>query len=330
MQYRTLGQTDLEISLVTLGTWAIGGFMWGGTDEGKAIEAIRESIDLGVTAIDTAPAYGFGLSEEIVGRAIAGKRDRVKILTKFGLRWDDPGKREYWEIKAPDGKLVKLYHDARKQEVIGECEDSLRRLGVDHIDLYQQHWPDPYTPIDETMEAVEQLIKDGKIRAAGVSNFSVRQMEEARKSVPIASNQPPYSMLVRGIEKDIVPYCIKNGIGLVVYSPLQLGLLTGKVSPDREFPDTDLRSSHRLFARENRERVLGFLDRIKPIADAHNATLAQLVINWTVHRPGITAALVGARNAPQALENAGSLDFELGRDEMNSINRELDNLELIS
>jgi aryl-alcohol dehydrogenase-like predicted oxidoreductase len=330
MQYRTLGQSDLKISAVTLGTWAIGGFMWGGTDEKKAVEAIHKSIDLGITAIDTAPAYGFGLSETIVGRAIAGKRDSLQILTKFGLSWDDPGKRAYWEMKNVDGSTIRIHHDARKERVIKECEDSLRRLGVDHIDLYQQHWPDPDTPIDETMEAVEKLLSDGKILVAGVSNFSVQQVEEARRTVPIASNQPPYSMLKRGIEKDMVPYCIKNQIGLVVYSPLQLGLLTGKVSPDREFPDTDLRAGHPLFTKENRERILAFLERIRPIAESHNATLAQVVINWTVHRPGITAALVGARNAQQAEKNAGALDFELTQEETAKINQELDNLELMS
>ncbi len=320
MEYRQLGEGDVRVSAVTLGTWAIGGFMWGGTDEDAAIEAIHKSIDLGVTSIDTAPAYGFGLSEEIVGRAIIGKRDKVQILTKFGLGWTDPGERVYWEMKDVDGTPVRIYRDASREAVIRECENSLRRLEVDHLDLYQQHWPDLDTPIDETMEAVDKLIKDGKIRAVGVSNFSVEQMEEARKTVPIASNQPPYSMLNRDIEKDVLPYCIENNIGVLAYSPLQRGLLTGKVDPDREFPETDHRAGLPGFRKENRKRVLDFLEKIKPIADSHNATLTQLVINWTVHRPGVTAALVGARNASQAEENAGAMSFKLTDKETEQIN----------
>lgn len=328
MHHRKLGASDLEVSVVALGTWAIGGFMWGGTDEKSAMEAIHRSIDLGVTTIDTAPAYGFGLSEEIVGKAIKGVRDKVQILTKFGLSWDDPGSRDYWEIKDPDGRPVRIYHDARKGKVIRECEDSLRCLGVDHIDLYQQHWPDDDTPIDETMQAVEKLLKDGKIRAAGVSNFDAQLMSQARLRVKIASCQPPYSMLQRDIEEDVVPYCMDNGIGLIVYSPLQRGLLTGKVTPDRDFPETDHRSGLRMFSRENRRRILDFLERIRPIAQGHNATLAQLAINWTIRRPGITSALVGARNASQAEENARAADFELTREEIVEIDTELGRLVL--
>ncbi|HDS30437.1 MAG TPA: aldo/keto reductase, partial [Firmicutes bacterium] len=200
---------------------------------------------------------------------------------------------------------------------------------VDCIDLYQQHWPDDDTPLDETMQAVESLLKAGKIRAAGVSNFSVSQMEEARKTVRIVSNQPPYSMLKRDIEAEIVPYCMKNNIGLVVYSPLERGLLTGKVQSEREFPKTDHRSGLKLFNLENRKRVNEFLEKIKPIADTHGATLAQLVINWTIHRPGITATLVGARNASQAEENAGAMNFTLSPDELSEIDKYLNELILV-
>ncbi len=328
MLYRTLGSSDLKLSAVTLGCWAIGGFMWGGTDESKAIEAIHKSIDLGVTSLDTAPVYGFGLSEEIVGKAIRGKRDNLQILTKFSLSWTDPGDREVWKMKDVDGKLVEIHHDARKETVIRECEDSLKRLGVDHIDLFQQHWPDDRTPIDETMGALDQLIKDGKIRAAGVSNFNVDQMEQAGKSINLASNQPPYSMVNRGIELDVIPYCIENNIGIVVYSPLQRGLLTGKVTPERDFSDTDHRGGLKLFEHANRIRIIDFLGRLKPIAESHDATVPQVVINWTVHQPGITAALVGARNAVQAEENAGALDFELTSDEVEFVNNELEKLDL--
>jgi len=328
MEHRRLGASDLEISVVALGTWAIGGFMWGGTDEGEAIAAIQRSIELGVTAIDTAPVYGFGLSEEIVGRALAGRRDQVAILTKFGLSWGDPGERKFWESKGPDGRPVRIFNDTRKATVIAECEASLRRLRVEAIDLYQQHWPDPDVPLEEPLEALEKLLADGKIRAAGVSNFPVESIDQARHRIPLASNQPPYSMLTRGIEDDVVPYCREHGIGLLAYSPLERGLLTGKVSAERVFPETDHRSGLRLYSLENRRRINAFLERIRPIAARHDATLAQLVIQWTLRQPGITIALVGARNAAQAEENARAAQLELEDGELALISAELDALEL--
>jgi aryl-alcohol dehydrogenase-like predicted oxidoreductase len=328
METRRLGSSDLEISVVALGTWAMGGFMWGGTDEREAIAAIQRALDLGVTAIDTAPVYGLGLSERIVGRAIAGRRDQVAVLTKFGLSWGDPGGRESWASRGPDGRPVRIYNDARRATVIAECEASLRRLGVERIDLYQLHWPDPQTPLEETLAALERLVAAGKVRAVGVSNFPVELLAEARRRIPLASDQPPYSMLRRGIEQDVGPYCRQHGIGLLAYSPLERGLLTGKVSPDRVFPETDHRSSLRLYSPENRRRVNAFLERIRPIAARHEATLAQLVIHWTVRRPGITAALVGARNAAQAAENAGAAALDLDAGELSAIDAELDALAL--
>jgi aryl-alcohol dehydrogenase-like predicted oxidoreductase len=329
MEHRRLGDSEVRVSVVTLGTWAIGGFMWGGTDERPAIEAIQRSIDLGVTAIDTAPIYGFGLSETIVGRAIAGRREQVTLLTKFGLSWGDPGERKFWESPGIDGKPVKVFNDARKQTVIRECEESLRRLGTDCIDLYQQHRPDPQTPLEESLSALETLLRDGKIRAAGVSNFPLELLDSARRRMPIVSVQPPYSMLKRGIEKDLVPYCIEHGIAILAYSPLERGLLTGKVTPERVFPPTDHRARLPFYGRQNRERVNAFLARIRPIAEAHGATLAQVVIQWTVRRPGITAALVGARNPRQAEENAGAAGLRLSAEEMARITAELEGLELV-
>lgn len=329
MQHRIVGDSHLEISVIALGTWAIGGFMWGGTDEKEAIEAIHASIDLGVTTIDTAPAYGFGLSEKIVGKAIKGKRDKLRILTKFGLAWSNPDGREFIESRTPEGETVRIYKDARKDYVIKECEESLRRLGTDHIDLYQQHWPDPDTPIDESMEALEKLIRDGKVVCGGVSNYSVPQMKAALETAPIISNQVPYSMLVRGIEDDLVPFSVENNLGILAYSPLERGLLTGKVTADREFSESDHRRNSKLFSRENRERINAFLDKIRPIAENHDATLSQLVIHWTYNRPGITSALVGARNARQAEENALAVGFRFTDEELNKINEELDNLKLI-
>jgi len=328
MEYRRLGSSDLKVSAVTLGAWAIGGFMWGGTDDEAAIAGVRKALDLGVTTIDTAPAYGFGHSERIVAQAVAGRRGEAQLLTKFGLSWEGDEGTFYFESRDPGGERVKIFRNASKQRVLEECEESLKRLGTDYIDLYQQHWPDPGTPLEETFEAIGQLLKEGKIRAVGVSNYSVEQLEAARKLVPLVSVQPPYSMVNRGIERDLLPYCIQNNIGVLVYSPLQRGLLTGKVTMETQYPPSDHRGANGFFKPENRRRVLGFLDKIKPIAQAHHATLAQLVIAWTIRRPGITAALVGARNPQQAEENAGAAGVNLTEAEINRINALLDEVSL--
>jgi aryl-alcohol dehydrogenase-like predicted oxidoreductase len=216
--------------------------------------------------------------------------------------------------------MVKVYRNARKARIIAECEASLKRLGTDYIDLYQQHWPDPETPLAESWEAVAQLLKDGKIRAAGVSNFSIEQIEQAGKIVPLASVQPPYSMVNRGIEKNLLPYCRERGLGVLVYSPLQRGLLTGKITLEQEFPETDHRRTNPFFKYENRKKVLALLEKITPIAKAHQVTLAQVVISWTINRPGITAALVGARNAWQTEENVKGAELRLEDDETKQIN----------
>jgi aryl-alcohol dehydrogenase-like predicted oxidoreductase len=328
MEYRQLGESELRVSVVALGAWAIGGLFWGGTDEHDSIAAIRKSIDLGVTTIDTAPIYGCGRSEEIVGKAIAGRRDQVQLLTKFGLRWDDEEGTFYFDIQDADGKSYRVFRQATKKWVIRECEESLRRLGTDYIDLYQHHWPDPKVPVEETFEAIERLLRDGKILAAGVCNYSQDQISAARRIVPLVSNQPPYSMVRRDIELGVLPYCRENGMGVIVYSPLQLGLLTGKVTGEREFSATDIRSRSPFFKTENRRRVLAFLDKIEPIARLHKATLAQLVINWTIQQPGVTAALVGARNPVQAEENAGAARFRLSSEEIAHINGHLADLKL--
>jgi aryl-alcohol dehydrogenase-like predicted oxidoreductase len=333
METRTLGTSDVEVTPVALGAWAIGGWQWGGTDEEQALAAIRTAVDLGMTTIDTAPVYGFGRSEEVVGRAIAGRRDDVRILTKFGLRWDlDPADGKgvgHVETRDLEGNPVTIVKYAGRESVIAECEASLRRLGVETIDLFQQHWPDPSTPIAETMEACADLLAQGKIRAVGVSNYSPEQMEEARQVVPLASDQPPYSMLRRDIEDDVVPYCRKHDIGILAYSPLQNGILTGKVTLDRTFPDDDLRAHDRYYTQENRKRVLDFLRAtVRPIAERHEATVAQVVIAWTIRQPGITCALVGCRKTEHAEDNARAAEVELTGEEVQRISDALDGLSL--
>jgi len=330
MDYRTLGQTDLQVTPVALGTWAIGGWLWGGTDDADAVAGIRRAVDLGMTTIDTAPVYGFGHSESVVGQAIRGRRDRVQVLTKFGLRWDLAKGAEYFQTEDPDGHPLKVYKYGGRDSIIDECEQSLKRLGIDAIDLYQHHWPDPSTPVEETMAACERLLKDGKIRAIGVSNYTPEMMETARQAAPLASNQPPFSMLRRDIQDDVLPWCRRHNVGVLVYSPLQGGILTGKVTLDRTFPPTDKRSHDPLYAPENRRRVLEFLEGLRPIAQAHDATLTQVVINWTIHQPGVTSALVGVRNPKQAEENAGAAAFRLTGDETRRIDRLLGELTLHS
>lgn len=331
MIYRKLGKSDVEITAITFGAWAVGGWMWGGTDEEQSIAAIRKAVELGVTSIDTAAVYGFGRSEEIVAKAIEPyKREDLQILTKFGLRWDitEPAPKR-WDTTGRDGKPAVVSHWAKADGIIYECEQSLKRLKTDYIDVFQQHWPDPGTPVDESAQALTKLLEQGKIRAAGESNFSVELLDEISRQVPIASNQPPYSMVKRDIENDVLPYCVENDISVIVYSPLQRGLLTGKITPGYQFNGDDHRAASPLFKGENLTRVNAFLDKIRPIAEAHHATLAQLVISWTLHRPGITAVLVGARSPQQAEENTKAFDIELTEEETDYINRKLDALEIV-
>jgi aryl-alcohol dehydrogenase-like predicted oxidoreductase len=328
MEYRKLGNSDIRISAIAFGAWAAGGWMWGGTDRKEAVLAIEKSIDLGVSTIDTAPVYGFGLSEEIVAEAVAGKRNQVQILTKYGLRWDTTRGVFYFDSQDAQGNFVKINKYAGKQGIVEECENSLRRLKTDYIDLYQIHWPDPTTPIEETMEAVATLLRDGKIRAAGVSNYSVEQLKTAEKVIPISSNQVPYSMVNRGIESDLVPYCQERNVGILAYSPLQRGLLTGKITDDYTFASGDHRPGTSFFKPENRRRTNTFLNKIKPLAEEKGANLSQLVINWTIQQPGITCALVGARNPQQAEENAKLLKLSPG--ELQAINSYLSELEMVS
>lgn len=324
MEYRKLGNTDLELSAITYGAFAIGGNMWGGNEKKDSIASVRASIDNGVTTLDTAPFYGFGLSEEMIGEAIKGyDRSKIQLLTKFGLVWDgsNQGKGEFFFDAEEAGKTIPVYKYASKASVIKEVEDSLKRLQTDYIDLLQIHWPDATTPISETMEALEILLQQGKIRAAGVSNYSVEQVAEARKSLNIASNQIGYSMLNRGVENDLVPYALENDLGIIVYSPMERGLLTGKYFKDGKLKDNDHRNGY--FQQFDLEKVKTFLETITPIAEDKNATLSQLVLRWTSLQPAITVVLAGARNAEQAAANAKAMDINLTAEELAFINAEL-------
>jgi aryl-alcohol dehydrogenase-like predicted oxidoreductase len=329
MKYRKIGETDLKCSVITFGAWAIGGWRWGGNDRRESVNAILASYDHGMTSIDTAPAYGQGLSEEIIAEALQQiPRDKVQILTKYGLRWDRKQGEFWFSSKSMDGKDIDLYKLSSAESIMEECESSLRRLKTDYIDLYQAHWPDSTTPVSETMEAMMKLKQQGKIREAGVCNYSVSQMRNADEILKLASDQVPYSMILREIENDLVPYCIDNKTSVIAYSPLQRGLLTGKIKPGHHFSEGDHRTGLPYFSPYNIEVVNTMLDKLRPMAAGKNATLAQLVLCWTINQPGITITLAGARNEKQAIENARASDIELTSEEMDFINAQLQTLSL--
>jgi aryl-alcohol dehydrogenase-like predicted oxidoreductase len=330
MELKKLGNSNVTVTPIAFGAWAIGGWMWGGAEEQAAIKAVKVSLDSGITTIDTAPIYGFGKSEELVGQALQGySRDKYQILTKYGMNWLTAQGEYYFDSTDNKGEAVKIYKYSSKARVLQECEDSLRRLKTDYIDLLQIHWPDATTPISETMEAVAKLIEQGKVRAAGVCNYNAAQVEEALKTVSIVSNQVPYSMIHRGIEKDIVPQALSKGMSILPYSPLQRGLLTGKIKRDHKFNSGDTRENNKYYKPGNIDRTNAFLQKIKPVADGHGVTLAQLVINWTTRQPAMDCVLVGARDEKQVQENVKALSFKLSDEEVRSIRKSAEELVLV-
>ena len=327
MEYRKLGNTELELSTITYGAFAIGGNMWGGNEKKDSIDSIHASIDHGVTTIDTAPFYGFGLSEEMIGEALKSKdRSKVQLLTKFGLVWDgsNNGKGDFFFDADDNGKKVPVYKYSSKNSIIKEVEESLKRLQTDYIDLLQIHWPDSTTPISETMEAAETLIQQGKIRAFGVSNYSNQQIEEAQKTIQIASNQVAYSMLNRKIETDLIPFTIEKNIGIIAYSPMERGLLTGKYFTDGKLKDNDHRNGY--FSQFDLQKVKTLVEELSSLANTKHISISQLVLRWTTLQKGITIVLAGARNAEQAISNAKTMDFDLSISELEFINQAISKL----
>src|SRR4051812_40336533 len=330
MELRNLGKSDVMVTPMAFGAWAIGGWMWGGAEEKAAIAAIRAAYNAGITTIDTAPVYGFGKSEELVGRAMDGiPRDNYQLLTKFGMNWQTEEGEYFFDSVDNNGKPFKMYKWASKKKIMQECEDSLRRLRTDYIDLYQIHWPDGTTPISETFEAVQQLIDQGKVRAAGVCNYNVQQVDEALETIQLVSNQVPYSMINREIEMNVVEQAIEKNMGIIAYSPLQRGLLTGKIKPGHKFSEGDSREGNRFYTDENIRRTNELLQKIAPIAEKHDATLAQVVIKWTIHRPGVACVLVGARDEDQVNDNAQCLSISLTDEELGDITNAADEFSLV-
>ena len=306
MLRRTLGNSGLEVSVLALGTFAMGGGAesWGAVDDRESIATIHHALDCGINLIDTAPIYGLGRSEELVGKAIQGRRHSVLLASKCGLLF-------------PKSNREQPPRCLRRKSVISECEGSLRRLHTDVIDLYQCHWPDPETPIEETMAALTTLHDQGKIRAIGVSNFSCEQVTSARRFAPIDSVQPPFSMLHLRPAEDLLPYCQEHGIAALAYSPLAKGLLTGKFDENSRFEDIRLRDPE--FVGDRFRRNLRTVRELKTIAASYGKTVAQLAISWTVSQPGITSAIVGAKRPSQVSENVRGVGWRTCEDDRERI-----------
>lgn len=320
MELRPIGTSEIRATPIVFGAWAIGGWLWGGTDDEQAVAAIHAALDAGINAIDTAPVYGMGHSERIVGEAISERRAEALVFTKCGLRWDLEVGQHHLDTVNNEGKPVSLYRNLRRDSILRECEQSLERLGLDCLDLYQCHWPDPTTPIKETMGALVELLDQKMIRAIGVSNFPAELIAECLAYGPVHCSQPKFSLLSRENYDGVIAWCAEHDIASIVYSSLEQGLLTGKVSVDRVFNEGDQRNTKPWFTRENIERVNAVIDEVvRPIAEAHQATVAQVTLAWTIAAPGITCALAGARNPEQARENAGAMDLTLSDDEFEAI-----------
>jgi len=309
METRQLGYTELNITTIGLGCWAIGGqwyFGWGPQDDNEAIEAILTALDKGVNWIDTAPVYGLGHSEELLGKALKQTTTKPFIATKCGLLWNESSQ---------------MINCLKSQSIRRECHDSLRRLGVETIDLYQMHWPLPDEDVEQAWEEMAKLVQQGKVRYIGVSNFSVEQLERIRSIYPVASLQPPYSMLRREVEDQLLDYCAANDIGVIVYSPLQKGLLTGKFSQERlaALPLDDHRRRKPHFQEPQFSATLELVEQLRHIAERNGQTRAQLAISWVLRRSEVTAAIVGARRPEQIAETAAAADFNLSAEDIEEI-----------
>jgi aryl-alcohol dehydrogenase-like predicted oxidoreductase len=305
MQYRKLGSSDLMVSEIGFGGWAMGKWMWGDdVVDDQSIAAVHRALELGINLFDTAAVYGEGHSERVLGKALLGRRDEVIIASKCG------------RICATDGSM---HNDSSPGAINAECEQSLRNLQTDHLDLYQVHWPDESVPFEDTMAALLKLREQGKIRHIGVSNFTVPMMERMMAAGELVSLQPPYSLLRRGIETEILPLCRQRNLAVLAYSPMQRGLLTGKYGPGATFPQSDSRSRDPLFQGERLAQIAAALEQMGQMAAAHGKTAAQMAIAWVLNQPGLTVALCGAKRASHIEESAGAAEWKLSADELQKL-----------
>ncbi len=309
MEYRELGSTGLKPSVIGLGTWVMGGWMWGGAEDRESLATIRRAIDLGVNLIDTAPIYGHGRSEELVGHAVAdsGRREYLILATKVGLEWN-PEKTRVWR-------------NASRARISQEIEDSLRRLRTEYIDIYQVHWPDRNTPFEETMAALLELQHQGKIRFTGLSNFDAAQIERCLAVGPVHVLQPPYNLFERRIEESILPYCRSQRLGTLIYGPLCRGLLSGKYRAHETFGKGDVREMDPKFKGETFRKYVACVERLRTVATQCGKTVGQMAIRWCLDQPGVTVALCGARRPEQIEDNAGGAGWSLSPTEQKAINR---------
>jgi aryl-alcohol dehydrogenase-like predicted oxidoreductase len=309
---RKLGNSDLSITPIGIGSWAIGGggwkFAWGSQDDNESISAIRRGLEKGINWIDTAAIYGMGHSEEMVAKALEGGSERPYVFTKCERRWHADGT---------------IYPSLKAESVRKECEDSLRRLKVDAIDLYQVHWPEPEEEIEEGWTEMAKLQREGKVRWIGVSNFNVEQIKRAQKIAPVTSLQPPYSLLRRGIEAEILPYVRSQNIGVIVYSPMLSGMLTGKMTRERaaNFQQDDWRRNNAEFQEPKLSRNLELAELLRKIGQRHGRTPGEVAIAWTLNNPAVTAAIAGVRRPDQVDGIAGALEFRLTAEEIAAIER---------
>jgi aryl-alcohol dehydrogenase-like predicted oxidoreductase len=298
MEYSKMNGLNREVSRIGLGTWSIGGFNWGGTDEQEALETIRAALEHGISFIDTAPVYGLGRAEELVGRALTkyGKREKVIIATKVGLEW----------------RGDQVFRNSTRARIMKEIDDSLRRLQIDYIDIYQVHWPDPLVPIEETAAAMHQLYKQGKIRAIGVSNYSLEQLNLFQQAAPLHTAQPPYNLFERDVERDVLPYCRTHGISTLTYGSLCRGLLSGKMKPHTEFQGDDVRKIDPKFQPPRYTQYLKAVERLDRFAqENYGKRVLELAIRWTLDQPFVTVALWGARHPAQLAPIAGIIGWKL-------------------
>lgn len=309
-QLKALGNSDLEITPLGIGAWAMGGagwkFAWGQQDDNDSIAAIQAALDAGLNWIDTAAVYGLGHSEEIVGKAVHGMSNKPFLFTKCERRWNEQGE---------------IYPSLKAASIREECENSLRRLRVDRIDLYQMHWPEPDADIEEGWTEMARLREEGKVRWIGVSNFNVEQMKRAMSIAPITSLQPPYSLLVRKAEAEILPFALANGIGVIVYSPMRAGLLTGKMTKERalNLPADDWRRRDKDFQEPQLSRNLELVELLREIGERHGHAAGEVALAWTLQNPAVTGAIVGLRRADQINGTVGALAFRLSDGEVAEI-----------
>lgn len=307
MEKIRFGGTDLMVSPVVLGTWVTGGWAWGGSDDKESILAILRGLELGINFIDTAPVYGFGRSERLIGKALGewGRRESVVIATKCGLEWDD--------------KQQNIQRNASAERILKEADDCLERLGLDTIDLFQVHWPDPKVPFEETMGALLKLQEAGKVRYIGLSNFAPDQVEQCLATAKVSSLQPPFNLFEREAEKEILPFCVEKGIATLTYGGLCRGLLTGKFTGSEQFAKGDIRRVDPKFKSDRLRTYVKAVDAFKKIASTYGKSPAQFALRWALQQPGVTTVIAGARNATQIEDNVGISGWEISAEDLQKV-----------